>query len=123
MKNSIGLVVKINNNIEEEITLEVNGIEVICFANVCPYDIEVGEKYPVMFSSMTFDDYNVKELHEEIKSLKKTDNAYSYVVKGKLEGEMVLSVIDIVDDGLLDYKYLDGSYVEFKIDRLDVEFL
>ncbi len=123
MKKVTGIVKKISDNIEEEVTLEVNDIEVICFAGVCPYEIKVGGEYPVIFSSMIFDDYDVKELQAETQSLEKINAGYSYIAKGKLDGMKVLSIIDIQDDGLLDFEYLDGKYVEFKIDRLDVEFL
>lgn len=39
-----------NDEDEYEVTLEVNGATLMCFAVVCPYKINVGEYYPVEFS-------------------------------------------------------------------------
>lgn len=118
------LVKKIDDDVEEEVTLSLNGFEVTCFAGVCPYQIEEGKEYPVSFELMIFDDYHVNESKEEMPSLERVGSSFSYWIIGKLEGGIVNSSIPFEDEILLsDYGYLDGKYIRLKIDRIDVEFL
>ncbi|MBQ4880116.1 hypothetical protein J8M21_23165 [Pseudoalteromonas luteoviolacea] len=48
-------VLGLNSDIEEEVTLEVNGIELTCFAGVCPYKLTIGQEYPVTFEMLDFE--------------------------------------------------------------------
>ena len=118
------LVKKIDDDVEEEVTLSLSGFEVTCFAGICPYQIEEGKEYPVSFELMIFDDYIVEESQEEESSLERIGNGFSYWIIGKLEGGIVSSPIAFEDEILLsDFGYLDGKYIRLKADRIDVEFL
>lgn len=48
-------VLGLNPDIEEEVTLEVNGIELTCFAGMCPYELNIGQEYPVTFEMLDFE--------------------------------------------------------------------
>lgn len=41
------LVKRLDSQIEEEVTIEIEDIEFTGFAFICPYKIEVGKSYPV----------------------------------------------------------------------------
>ncbi|MCY8545603.1 hypothetical protein [Bacillus vallismortis] len=41
------LVKKLDPHIEEEVILEIEGVEFTGFSSVCPYEIETGKHYPV----------------------------------------------------------------------------
>ena len=124
MKVQYVLLKKIDKNVEEEVTLELNGSEITCFASICPYQIQEGKGYPVSFELEIFDDYFVEESEEEKASIKRIGNSFAYWVTGKLEGAAINSVIPFEDEILLsDYGYLNGKYIRIKVDRIDVEFL
>lgn len=115
---------KIDDDIEEEVALGLNGVEVTCFAGICPYQIQEGKEYPVSFELVVFDDYWVEELSEEKVVLERIGNTFSYWITGKLEGGVIDSVIQFEEEILLsDYGYLNGKFIRMKVDRIDVEFL
>ena len=101
----------------------MNGIKVTCFAGVCPYEIQVGEKYPVLFELMIFDDYEIEEQDNELLGLECIDG-FSYWVKGQLNKGVIECGICFQDEILLsEYGHLDGKFIRIKVDRIDVEFL
>lgn len=124
MNRHTALVQAIGHDVEEEVTLNLNGLEVTCFAGVCPYEIREGEKYPVSFELMIFDDYEVEESEAESAGLERIGNGFSYWIKGRLERGVIDCGIQFEDEVLLsDYGYLDGKFIWLKVDRIDVEFL
>jgi len=124
MSKYFARVKSIGIDIEEEVVLDINGVEVICFAGVCPYEIHEGKEYPVSFELVIFDDYIVEESFDDAARLERIDDGFSYWIEGKLEGGVVNSLISFEDEILLsDYQYLNGKYIRMKVDRIDVEFL
>lgn len=61
------LVKGLDTHIEAEVTLEIDGIEFTGFSSVCPYEIEVGKKYPVLIGFTIFDELMIRENKEGIK--------------------------------------------------------
>ncbi len=118
------LLKKIDAIVEEEVTLELDGKVITCFAGVCPYQIREGNRYPVSLKLEVFDDYLVEESSKDEAGLEKLGNGFSYWVIGKLEGDVIYSQFTFQDEVLLsDYGYLNGKYIRMKVDRIDVEFL
>ncbi len=114
----------IDSDIEEQVTLIVDDVEVTCFASVCPYEIQEGQEYPVSFEMNVFDDYSVNALVKNEKSLVRIGDGFSYLLSGELRGNTIVCGIPFEDEILLsDFGYLDGKYVSFQVDRIDVEFL
>lgn len=117
-------VISIDKDIEEQVTLVVNDIQVTCFAGVCPYEIQVGDEYLVAFEMNVFDDYSVNQLDSQKKHVRQIENGFAYLLSGRLDGNTVHCGIPFEDDVLLsDFGYLDGQFVSFQVDRIDVEFL
>lgn len=114
----------IGDDIEEEVTLDLDDLEVTCFASVCPYEIHEGERYPVSLELIIFDDYEVKESETEIIGLERIEEGFSYWIKGRLEKGVIDCGIRFENEILLsDFGYLDGQFIQLKVDRIDVEFL
>ncbi len=124
MSKYFALVKAIGDNVEEEVTLDLNDLKVTCFAGVCPYEIHEGERYPVSLELIVFDDYEVKESEVEFAGLEQIGESFSYWIKGRLEKGVIDCGIQFEDEILLsDYGYLDGKFIQLKVDRIDVEFL
>lgn len=118
------LIICLGNDIEEEVTLSINGIELTCFSSVCPYDLHKGEMYPVLLEIMIFDEYQVSELGVGVVGLERIGNNFSYWITGRLDKGEVDCGIRFEDEILLsNYGYMDGKLIKLKVDRIDVEFL
>jgi hypothetical protein len=115
---------KIDENVEEAVTLSIDRVEIVCFAGVCPYAIKEGETYPVSVTLAIFGDYDLHESSDERPSLRQIGNSFSYVATGWLSDDVLDAGIKFVDEIFLsDYGYLNGKMVSMQVDRIDVEFL
>ena len=119
------VVLKIDEDVEEQVLLDVQGYLVTCFASVCPYPIEVGGKYRVGFYLFVVDDFSPFEVQEDaVPSIIQEGSCFRYTLIGKLSGNTLDCGIQIEDDIFTDeYGYLDGKMIRLGVDRIDVEFL
>lgn len=124
MKKYIATLKAENENIEEDIILNVCGYEINCFSNICPFQIKVDEKYEVELSLVFFDDIHIEEIDSTEMKIKKMPEGYSYVLNGIIKGGVFDCGIKFHDQLFDEYfEYLEGKYVRFLVDRIDVEFL
>lgn len=116
---------KLNANIEEEVTLEINNIEFTAFANICPYNIELEKSYPVLIGFTILDDLLIREYKERKKDMERIGTGYEYYLRGLLQRDSIDAgiVIDDEDEYFSEYPELIGKNVELKVDRISVEFL
>ena len=122
MVTYVGKVLSLDPDIEEKVTLEVNGLVITCFADICPYSIKIGEKYPITFDMLDFQ-VSIQEGTEET-NIKRIGTSCSYELRGRLYQGIIDAGICVSDDFLKsDYAYLDKAYICLLVERLDVEFL
>ncbi|PAD34805.1 hypothetical protein [Terribacillus saccharophilus] len=116
---------KLDANIEEEVTLEVNNIEFTAFAFICPYKIELEKSYPVLIGFTILDDLLIREYKDNKKDIERIDTGYEYYLRGLLQRDSVDAgiVINDEDEYFSEYPELIGKNVELKVDRISVEFL
>lgn len=116
---------KLDPSIEEEVTLEIQGIEFTGFATICPYVIEVGKIYPVTVGFMILDDIIMNEARDPKKGLEYLASGYRYCIRGVLNETSIDAgiIIEDEDEYFEDYQYLVNKFVEFQVDRMTVEFL
>lgn len=113
--------VGIDDLIEEEVKVKINGIYLDCFAGTCPFELKIGGKYEVVFSCS---DFEIEESTSSVCSIERLNDSYSYKINGLLNNGVIDSVITISDYYLSDsYSYLDGMAVSMIVERLDIEFL
>lgn len=120
------LVLRVDDDIEEEVRIRIGDIELACFAGVCPYNIEAGLSYPVELRPVVFGDYSVTELLDGTPaSIDRVGTGFAYIITGRLSGSCLESVELVIEDDVLqrDFGYLEGKIIAMKIDRMDVEFL
>jgi len=124
VKKYFAKVESLSSTIEEQVTLTLNDLEITCFAGVCPYQIDEGFIYPVLFAATIFDDYEVEKSESNIMGLERIGGSFSYWANGLLSEGVIDCGIQFEDEILQsDYGYLDGQFIRMKVDRLDVEFL
>jgi|LakMenEpi03Aug12_release.lakeMendotaPanAssembly.Ray.scaffolds.fasta_scaffold1132587_1 hypothetical protein len=116
--------IAMNEMDEYEVTLEINGATLICFAVVCPYKIELGKIYPIELSLSVSDELEPKELNEAVHGFKKIGSRYKYLLCGELNVDKLnLDLFSIQDDYLGQFPELDGKCIELEVQGLWVTFL
>ncbi|SCY39593.1 hypothetical protein [Butyrivibrio sp. INlla14] len=109
---------------EEEITIEIDGVELVCFCNVGTTHV-AGDKVKCELS--LYDDYSVCECDDEECRLERVGKTYSYKIYGILDvdNRIFKSDIDfeIDDDSIYDISYLDGKMFGLLVQRIDIEIL
>lgn len=126
MNNKIqAKILSFNEHIEEEVTILVDNVVLTCFASYCPYEIKRGKVYSVEFSFQFFDDNIFLEKSDlKIKSIKKSENDYSYIIYGELVDNTLDAGIKFLDIDLFEECWdLKGKFVKLKVDRLDISFI
>lgn len=114
--------------IEEEVTLEIDGIDIVAFANVCPFELIVGEVYRIELDVTILDEFIIRQVDLEEYEIHQEENSFAYTLQGKLdidEGTLDTGGItfEIDSEFLMDYGYLHGQYVQIRVDRITVDFL
>lgn len=116
------LLKSIDESIEEEVLLEINGIEFTGFTNYCPYAINIGQKYNVSLNMFT--DSDISKSKTKIKEITQIDAGFGYFIRGKmLAGGLIDAGIILEEEFFAEYEYLQGEYVELEVGRIDVGFL
>lgn len=116
---------RLDPQIEEEVTIEIEGIEFTGFAFICPYEIEVGKSYPVSIGFTILNELMIREIQGEKKEIERIGLGYEYYIRGLLHEDKIDAVLDFTDDDeyFSDYPELMDKYIEIKVDRISIEFL
>lgn len=116
---------KLDEYIEEKVTVEIKGIQFIGFASICPYKVVPNKIYPVELSLTILDDIEIFELNEPQYGLERTNEACGYMVYGQVCGDCIDigNGLKIQDNIFNEFTYLNSKYVKIRVDRLAVEFL
>ncbi|AGE65539.1 hypothetical protein [Bacillus subtilis] len=114
------LIKGLDPHIEEEVILEIEGVEFTGFSSVCPYEIEVGKKYPVLVGFTILDELVIRESIEKTKELERIGLGYQYYIRGVLQEDSIDAGIVLTDEDeyFSEYPYLIGKNVEMKVDRI-----
>ncbi|MED1507301.1 hypothetical protein [Bacillus proteolyticus] len=116
---------KTNKLMEEEVTININGIVFTGFSTVCPYKIEEGKSYPVILDITVFDNIEINEGIDGVKSLKRSDNSFKYRISGMLNHGFIDAGIIITDEDEIfpEHSEYFNKYVEIEVNRINIEFL
>ncbi len=119
------LVKRLDPQIEEEVIIEIEGIEFTGFAFICPYKIEVGNSYPVSIGFTILNELMIREIQGEKKEIERIGLGYEYYIRGLLHEDTVDAglIFTDEDDYFTDYPELMGKYIEIKVDRISIEFI
>lgn len=126
--NHLAVIIGFNANIEEEVIVEINGVTIACFMPYgLPYQVEVGNRYPSSIEVIALDDIEMQEIQEPKTGFEAIKSSFAYFVKGKFNAEeRTIDAgikVQIDESYLIDYGYLDGKYVQIRVDRININFL
>ncbi|GAA5416859.1 hypothetical protein Pryu01_01898 [Paraliobacillus ryukyuensis] len=119
------LVKRLDPQIEEEVIIEIEGIEFTGFAFICPYKIEVGKSYPVSIGFTILNELMIREIQGEKKEIERIGLGYEYYIRGLLHEDKIDAGLVFTDEDeyFFDYPELMDKYIEIKVDRISIEFL
>jgi len=117
------LLKEIDEHVEEQVTLIMEGVELVCFASLAPYKLKVGLSYPVAFQVFINDEYNLQKTSGTNSGVERLGNGFRYKLRGRLVGNSIQCGIPFEDEILeSEFGYLQGELVELVVDRIDAEF-
>ncbi|MDR5773606.1 MULTISPECIES: hypothetical protein [unclassified Caballeronia] len=118
------IVEDIGEDVEEEVTLRINDVRLVCFMGYSPYQVEKGKTYPVDINLEFFNEVELLESNDSRPSLSQIANSFAYTVTGLLHDDVLDAGVKFREQRFLsDYGYMTGKMVSVKVDRIDVEFL
>lgn len=119
------LVKRLDPQIEEEVIIEIEGIEFTGFAFICPYKIEVGKSYLVSIGFTILNELMIREIQGEKKEIERIGLGYEYYIRGLLHEDKIDAGLVFTDEDeyFFDYPELVDKYIEMKVDRISIEFL
>ena len=118
-------VLRIDENVEEEVTLQIGNTELTCFSGSYYLEKKVGSSYPVELNLFVLNDYVVEKVSDNTEpSIVRLGNTFAHIITGRLNGRCLESgELTFEDDVLLsDFGYLDGKMVTMKVGRIDADF-
>lgn len=117
------LVVAIDPFVEDAIELVVDSFSINCFVSYSPSRIEVGDTYEVEFEMVLPDEECIPATECNKMQIEKLDNGLSCDIYGYLDGEVLRSVIDFLDQDIhYEYPHLNGHFVKVSANRINVSF-
>jgi len=117
-------VLHIHDDIEEEILLCLGHQQLLCFADVLPYAIKIGEIYPLELSLTYLNQCNLRIAEKICLGIEQLGTGFSHKITGYLSGDRLISNGIVFQDEYfsVDYAYLNNQVVETVADRISVAF-
>jgi hypothetical protein len=116
----------LNPNVESEVNLNIGGILISGYIPFgVPFQLELEKEYTVEIGVTILDDLEMVEISEMKMGIEQVNNTFVHNLHGKFNAEE--KTIDVgfevkLDEDIEDFLYLDGKYVEVKVDRIKVNF-
>ena len=116
-------ILKLNDNIDEDVTLLIEGIVINCFISYCPYEIQVGDTYDVELMMNLADDLKVERVELRKILIERLGHGYSYLLYGNLHNDILLSFTALNAEGIhYDHPECNGQFIKLEVERIDVSF-
>ncbi|WP_124425136.1 hypothetical protein [Pseudomonas orientalis] len=116
-------VLALNEHIEEDITLLIEGTIINCFVSYSPHDIEVGKIYDVELTMNLSDDYEIERAEPRTPLIEKISPGYAYLLYGNLRDTKFHSFVSLNDEDIhYDHPECNEHFIKLKVDRIDVSF-
>lgn len=114
-------IVRLGDDVEEEVVVEIAGQVVTCFLSFCPHAISAGNSYEGSLSLWAADGLDVREAADQPKGISRLGDGFRHRVVGILRGNVLEAGIRFEDESFsLEYQYLDGHSVAVEVDRIQL---
>ncbi len=116
-------ILKLNGNIDEDVTLLIEGAIINCFISSCPYEIQVGDTYDVELVINLADDLKIERVEPRKILIERMDHGYSYLLYGNLRNDIFLSFTALNAEGIhYDHPECNDQFIKLEVERIDVSF-
>lgn len=118
------LLIKTSEHIDEEVTLLIDGSTIVCFANVCPYELKAGKTYSIELKLNLPDNYStIESSHREI-PIEKIGKGFAYNLYGELHDDEFHTFTVLFDEGVhYDHPAPNNKFIRLQVERIDASFL
>ena len=115
--------IRLNEIIEEEVTLLIEGEAIECFASFCPYNLEVGRVYNVELSINLSESYEIRKTEPtDVRAVKK-GRGFSYYLYGSLDDDTFKTFTTLFDEDIhYDHPDLNNNFICLEVERIDASF-
>jgi hypothetical protein len=120
---SSAIIIGLNPDVEEEVLVRVGSLELVVFADVCPYQIGAGERHQVELSLTVLDEADVRTDVDDPDRAQRI-HGFRYLLTGAIHGE-VLAVRDVYFDAsdIADPAIASGTRITTAVDRISATFV
>ena len=116
-------VLALNDQIQEDITLLIEGTIVNCFISYCPYEIEVGKSYDVELTLNFPDTCELERAEPSGLLVEKIAPGYSYILYGELCDDKFFTFTSLSAQGIhYDHPEFNEHFVKLRVERIDASF-
>ena len=118
------LLINTNEHIDEEVTLLIDGSTIVCFANVCPYELKVGKTYDVELKLNLPDNYSINQSSQREILIEKTGKGFAYSLYGELHDDEFHTFTTLFDENVhCDHPALNNKFIRLHVERIGASFL
>ena len=117
-------VLALNEHVEEDVTLLIEGTVINCFISYCLNEIEVGKSYDVELTLNIPDDYQIQKVEPRKTLAEKAGRGYSYFLYGELRNDLFFTFTSLKVEGVhYDHPDCNDHFIKLEVERIDVAFL
>lgn len=116
-------VLALNDHVEEDVTLLIEGTVINCFISYSPYQIMIGNTYDVELTINLADDYHIERAQPRNTLAEWAGCGYSYFLYGELCNDSLHTFTTLNDEDLhYDHPECNDHFIKLKVERIDVTF-
>jgi hypothetical protein len=109
---------------EQEVVLEINNEKITCCAVACPYQIKIGNYYPVELEVQFSGNPIIQEAKSKEYKIKRIGRGYQYLFQGKLQGNFLdLGAFSLKISGFEQFWKLNEKFIVLIVHGIWVAFL
>lgn len=118
-------VVGLSNHVEEEVVLDLGGVQVYGFLVCSPRELRLGEICMVLLEPSFIDSMDLRVEPRARTSFRCRGKTFAYEVSGFISGnQLITEFVALRDDDFHElYGYLEGSCVTTTVDRINVTII
>ncbi|MEK9139310.1 MAG: hypothetical protein AAB393_19495 [Bacteroidota bacterium] len=119
----LATILDLDDDVEEEVLLRIEGHDIVCFASVAPYALQEGQVCPVILELQVFDQYEVTASESAVAGFDRIGHGFGYRITGRLYGDALDAGIVFHNEMFRTFGLLQDRFVTVVVNRIDAQFL